>query len=132
MIKQGKKLRKRRVFSEEFKKARVKEYENGEYSVLEVSRLYGISFQTIYIWIYRYSLYNKKGLILVEMKTSSTQKVKELKDKIKELERVVGQKQLNIDYLEKMLEIAKDELNIDIKKNFAHQQSTGSIKTEKK
>ena len=132
MIKQGKKLRKRRVFSEEFKKARVKEYEKCESSVLEISRLYSISFQTIYNWIYKYSLYNKKGLILVEMKTSSTQKVKELKDKIKELERVVGQKQLNIDYLEKMLEIAKDELNIDIKKNFAPQQSTGSVKTDKK
>jgi transposase len=132
MINQGKKLRKRRVFSEEFKKARVKEYEKGELSVLEISRLYGISFQAIYSWIYKYSIYNKKGLIIVDIKTSSTQKIKELKDQVKELERVVGQKQLNIDYLEKMMEIAKDELNIDIKKNFDPQQSTGSLKTDKK
>ena len=37
-----------------------------------------------------------------------------------------------IDYLEKMMEIAKDELDIDIKKNFNTSQSTGSGKTKKK
>jgi hypothetical protein len=36
-----------------------------------------------------------------------------------------------IDYLEKMIEIAKDELNIDIKKNSDTPQSTGSSKTKK-
>ena len=51
---------------------------------------------------------------------------------IKELERTVGRKQIMIDYLEKMMEIAKDELDIDIKKNFGTPQSTGSGKTSKK
>ncbi len=132
MIKYGKKLGKRRIFSEEFKKARIKEYEQGKLTVIEISSLYNVCFQTIYNWIYKYSTYNKKGLQVVEMKASSQQKIKELKNQIKELERVVGQKQLNIDYLEKMMEIAKDELNIDIKKNFGTPQSTGSLKTDKK
>jgi transposase len=132
MIKRGKVLKKQRVFSEEFKKLRVKEFEKGEFSVLELSKLYGVVQQTVYTWIYKYSTYNKKGLRIVEMKSSSKTKVKELQDRIKELERVVGQKQLNIDYLEKMIEIAKEEFDIDIKKKHAAPQSTGFMKTGKK
>lgn len=132
MINRGKVLKKQRVFSEEFKKLRVKEFEKGEFSVLELSKLYGVVHQTVYTWIYKYSTYNKKGLRIVEMKSSSKTKVKELHDRIKELERVVGQKQLNIDYLEKMIEIAKEEFDIDIKKKHDASQSIGFGKTGKK
>lgn len=131
MIKTGKKLGKIRVFSEEFKKARVNEYEQGKFTVIEIGRLYGIKNQTVYNWIYKYSAYNKRGLRVVEMEKSSKQKIKELQDRIKELERIVGQKQLNIDYLEKMIDLAKDELEIDIKKNFDTPQSTTLGKTDK-
>ena len=124
-------LKKRRIFSESFKKERVKEYESGKLTVLEISRLYEIAFQTIYKWIYNYSGYNKKGLRIVEHKDSHTQRVKQLQERIKKLERIVGQKQINIDYLEKMIEIAKEEMGVDIKKNFDPQQSNGSKKTDK-
>lgn len=124
-------LNKRRIFSESFKKERVKEYETGHLTVLEISRLYGIAFQTIYLWIYKYSSYNKKSLKVVEHKDSHTYRLKQLQDQIKELERAVRQKQLNIDYLEKMIELAKSELGIDIKKNFDASQSGGSGSTKK-
>jgi predicted RNase H-like nuclease (RuvC/YqgF family) len=68
----------------------------------------------------------------VENSKSSTQKIKDLESKIKELERSVGVKQMNIDFLEKMIEIAKDEYDIDIKKNSSTLQSTGSESTKKK
>jgi len=123
-------LRKRRIFSETFKKERVKEFESGKLSVLEISRLYGISFQSLYKWIYQYSVYNKKGFRIVEHKDSSTQRLKQLQERIKELERIVGQKQINIDYLEKMIELAKRELGIDIKKNFGSPQSNGLKKID--
>lgn len=116
MIIKGKKLRINRVFSEEFKKAKVKEYESGSYTIREISSLYNVSSQAIYCWIYKYSLYNKKGLKVVEMSKSSEQKVKELQNKIAELERLLGQKQIKIDYLETMIEVAKEEFDIDLKK----------------
>lgn len=47
------------------------------------------------------------------MKRSCSNK---LKQRIKDLEQKVGQKQIKIDYLEKMIDKAKDDLNIDIKK----------------
>ena len=118
MEKKQVKLRPKRVFSEEIKKARVKEYESGKLTTLEISRLYGVSQSVVYKWIYRYSAYNKSGLKVVEMSKSSENKVKELQKKITELERIVGQKQIMIDYLETMMEVAKEELNIDIKKKF--------------
>jgi len=121
-------LKKRRIFNESFRRARVKEYESGQLSVLEISRLYGINPQTVYLWIYKYSVYNKKSLKIVEEKDSSTRRVKQLQERIKELEQIIGKKQIRIDYLEKMIEIAKEELGIDIKKNYDTPRSPGSGK----
>jgi len=106
-------LNAKRLFSEEFKKSRVKEYESGEFTVAELGRLFDI-------------------LRIVEMEKSSTKKVKDLEKRIKELERVIGQKQLNIDYLEKLIEIADEEFDIDIRKKQNTPQSGGLEKTGKK
>lgn len=116
----------KRVFSEDFRKTIVKEYECGRFTISELSQLYGIACPLIYRWIYRYSAYQKLNVKVVEMQDSSTRKLKDLQKKVAELERIVGQKQLNIDYLEKMIELAKDELGIDIKKNFDTPHSSGS------
>ncbi|MDO9261987.1 MAG: transposase [Flavobacteriaceae bacterium] len=119
-------IRKHRVYSDEFKKELVTIFESGKYSVPQLSKLYGISSSLIYQWIYKLSTFNEKGYRVIEFKQSSMSKLKELEQKVKELERMVGQKQIKIDYLEKMIDIAKDELNIDIKKKFNTPQSTGS------
>ena len=125
-------IRKHRRFSEEFKRSIVKEFESGRFSVIQLEKLHNIANTIIYNWIYKYSTFNDKSIRIIEMKESSTNKIKELEKKVKELERVVGQKQLYIEYVEKMMEIAKDELGIDIKKNFDTPQSVGSDKTKKK
>jgi transposase-like protein len=121
----------RRAYSEEFKKSCVKDYETGQFSVNELAKLYHIQQTIIYRWIYQYSKYNKRKVKIVEMANSSKLKVKELHKRIEELERIVGQKQLNIDFLEKMIELATDQYGIEIKKNFDTPPSTGSEKTSK-
>ena len=127
-----KQIRKHRLYSDEFKKEIVSIFESGKYSVPQLEKLYGISSTVIYRWIYKISTFNEKGFRVIEMKSSSMTKLKELEQKIKALEQAVGQKQIKIDYLEKMIEIAKEELNIDIKKNYSTPQSTGSALTKKK
>src|SRR5688572_30772663 len=102
------KIQSHRIFSEDFKKSLVKDYESGNFSIKELCLLHRISSPIIYRWIYRYSTFQKKGVKIVEMSESSSQKVKDLQKRIAELERIVGQKQLNIDFLEKMIELAKD------------------------
>ena len=123
MKKPGKKLRSRKVYSESFKKARVHEYERGEYTVLQISRLFQLSDVTVYNWIYRYSTYNRKGYKVVEMQESGQDKVKQLENRIKELEQALGQKQLKLDYWEVISRLAKEKYGIDIEKNSDSQPS---------
>jgi len=127
-----KQIRKHRRFSEDFRKGIVAQFEKGEFSVPQLEKLYGIANGLIYSWIYKYSNFNEKGCRIVEMKDSNTAKLKELTNKVKQLEQMVGQKQMAIEYLEKMIELAKTELNIDIKKNYSLRQSNGSKPIKKK
>lgn len=124
-------IRKQRSYSEEFKKQLVLEFESGKHSVLDLERLHGVGNALIYKWIYKYSTFNKKGYRVVEHQSSSSKKVKDLQAKIKELEATLGRKQIMIDYLETMMEVAKEELDIDIKKNFSTPPSVSSKKSPK-
>ena len=126
-----KQIRKYRKYSIEFKQKLVKEFESGKQSVHELERLYGVSNVSIYKWIYKYSTFNQKGYRIVEHKQSSTSRVKELEKRIKELESIVGRKQIQIDFLETMIDVAKDELDIDIRKKYSTPQSSDSEKKSK-
>ena len=127
-----KKIRKLRIYLEDFKRSVVKLFESGELSILQLEKLYGISNASIYNWVYKFSIFNAKGSRIIEMTESSQSKLAQLSKKVKELEQIVGQKQITIDYLEKMIDLAKSDLDIDIKKNYSFQPSAGSKKTGKK
>lgn len=129
MLKTGKRINPHRKYSEEFKRKLVEEYESGQMSVPQMERYYGVCNALLYRWIYKYSTYNEKNVRIVEMKDSQTNRVKELEEKVKELERAVGQKQIMIDYLEKMIDMAKETYSIDIKKNSNTPPSGGSKPT---
>lgn len=124
-------IRKRRSFSEAYQREIVRLFEQGKFSVLQLAKLYGISISLIYRWIYKYSHFNEQGYRVIEMKQSSTAKVREMEQRIKELEKIVGQKQIKIDFLEEMISVAKDELKIDIKKKFSTPPSGVSTKEKK-
>lgn len=112
-------LRPRRVFSEAFKREKVAEITAGKTTVSKLSKLWGVGASAIYLWIYKYSPEHQKGTTMVVQKDSEATKVLELQAKIAELERIIGQKQLAIDFNEMLIEIASKELDIDIKKNFS-------------
>jgi len=116
-MKNGKRIKASRTFSVEFKKHLVKEYESGKFTVLELSKLHNVSYQSIYRWIYKYSAFNQSNTVIVEMKESSTRKLKAYEKRIKELEQMVGQKQIKIDYLEKIIDLSNDHYKTDLKKN---------------
>jgi transposase-like protein len=108
--------RRNRYFSEELKQQLVREIENNLVTVSEISREHNVRRWSVYKWIYKYSSMRKKNIKMVVESKSLTKQVTDLKKKIKELEQVVGQKQIAIDYLEKMIELSEKELGIDIKK----------------
>lgn len=132
MKKSVQQIRKFRVYSDDFKREIVSHYESGKFSVCQLERLYGISNPTIYNWIYKFSIFNEKGIRIVEKNQSYTQKLKDLEKKVKELEQKVGQKQIMIDFLEAIVDVAKEEMNIDLKKNFSIKQSKKLDLGEKK
>lgn len=121
-----------RRFSEEFKKKKVRELEKNITTIPDICRTYYVSKQSVYRWIYKYSIMAKKQLKQVVESKSDTQTIKALRERIKELERVIGQKQLLIEFKEKMIEIAENTYKIDIKKKFSSKPSAGTISTEKK
>lgn len=128
----GRSLRKVRVFSETFKKARVKEIESGLMKVSEMARLYKVHPQTIYRWLYKYSKTMVKGTVqVIQMESESHQK-KTLLAQIQELEAALGRKQLALDYLEKLVSVASEEFGVDLKKNFGTRSSISSTSSERK
>ena len=105
-----------RCFSEDFKRSKVKELEEKQISIGKLVSLYGISRTTVYKWLYKYSKGYKKGTRLVMELESESKKTEGLLKKVCELEQIVGQKQIEIDYLNKLIELASDKLGIDFKK----------------
>jgi transposase len=83
----------------------------------------------VYKWIYKYSLMRKKGIKMVVEAQSDTARIKLLRQHISELEQLIGQKQFEIDFLKKQMEIAGDEYGIDLKKKLSGKPSVGFGKT---
>lgn len=122
--------RERRYFSEDFRRARVKEYEEGQTTVLEICRVYGVSDSSVYKWIRKYSAYYQKRIIKVVEEKSEAKKRLALEKKVKDLEQFIGQQQVQLKYYEKLLEIAQQHYNVDFEKNSEWKFCSGSSSTE--
>ncbi len=120
-----------RTFSEEFRKSKVKELTSGQLKVRDLCQLHDLSRTTVYKWLYLYSEV-EKGIKTVVQMESEAFKTKLLQQRVAELERIVGQKQLEIDYLNVCLEEASDEVGYDIKKKHGPVRWNGSERGQAK
>jgi transposase len=126
------KLKERRYFSEAFKKEKVEEILSKKIKIRELCGLYELHISVIYGWLHKYSKVKLSGVkIHYEMETEE-QRTLFYKDKVAELERIVGKKQIEIDFLNKLIEVASSELNVDIKKNFSTFRLSGSEATQQR
>lgn len=119
-------LKPRRIFSVEMKREIVKQIEENKIGVVTASREYGVNRTSVYNWLNKYSRTLKRGQTIVVEKESEQRKNEELRAKIAELERIIGRKQMEIDFLNKVIEIGSEEVKVDIKKKFGGKLSTGS------
>ena len=131
-MKNVKRVNSTRRYSKAFKKARVAEYERGEFTVQQLSRMYGFSHQSMYNWIYKYSRFSEQNIQVVEHKQSSSEKLKAALQENKKLKEKLGEKQIQLDYLNKLIEVAEEDYGMDIKKNSDTPHSDGSEKTNNK
>ena len=112
-----------RHFSDSFKIQKVRELETGKTKVSEVCKQYEVTSTNVYRWLNKFgTMKNKKERLIVET-DSDTKKLLELKKKVAELERIIGQKQIVIDFKDKMIELAEEAYGVDIKKKYSTQQS---------
>ncbi len=123
--------RQRRKFSDNFKIQKVREIETGQTKVSEICSQYQVAAKNVYLWIDKFgSMKNKKERLVVET-DSDTRQLLELKKRVSELERIIGQKQILIDFQDKMIELAEETYGVDIKKKFFSTPSSTSGKTGK-
>jgi len=122
----------KRVFSPELRRKIVKDIEDGKASIASVRREYSVANTTVYRWIHTDSTYLQKGVKVVLELSSEGYRSKELEKKLKEAEAALGRKQMEVDFLEKMIEMAGKEFGIDIKKKSPTLPSTGSEPIRKK
>ena len=120
------KERQNRYFSEDFRRKKVSEIERNLIGVSQLCREYQVSKTAVYKWIYKYSVMRKKGLKQVVETKSDSKKIQEMRDQIRELERIVGEKQIKLDFQEKMIELAEQEYKVDIKKKFSGKRSSAT------
>jgi transposase-like protein len=108
-----------RRFSDNFRKEKVRELELGIVSIRDLRQHYQVSDMSVRRWILKFSSMKEKKERLIVESQSDTVQLLELRKKVAELERVVGQKQLLIDFQQKMIELAEQEYRVDIKKKFS-------------
>jgi transposase-like protein len=116
----------RRIFSLEVKKRTVQDIEKGLCSVKQASRELGVSSVAIYKWIDRYSRYLQKNRVMVVEDQSESYRSKELEKKLREAEAMLGRKQMEIDLLNKIIDLASAEYRTDLKKSILSPPSSGS------
>ena len=109
-----------------FKIQNVRELETGKTKISELCKQYEVSDTNVYCWLNKFgTMKNKKERFIVEA-DSDTKQLLALKKKIAELEQIVGQKQILIDFKDKMIDLAEETYGVDIKKKFSTQQSNTS------
>jgi transposase-like protein len=121
-----KRSRYNRRFSSDIKKKIVRDLERNFNSISDVCKTYQVSRTSVYRWIFKYSSMAKKQHKQVIEPKSDTQRIRVLEERIKELERIVGQKQLLLEFKDKMIEIAEATYGVDIKKKVGSKLSSGS------
>ena len=124
-------LRQTRYFSESFRRKKVEELDKKLTTVSEICKIYEVSTTAVYKWIYKYSLMRKKSVKMVVEPQSDTNKIKALQQHISELEQLLGQKQFEIDFLQKQIDIASEQYGVDLKKKASGRHSGGSGSTVK-
>ena len=103
----------KRVFSESFKRGKVRQIERGETTRSEVCRLYEVSSGLVHSWIEKYRSLPREERVVIET-DSDYKKVLQLDKEKAELERCVGRQQVQLDYYEELLKLASEHFGVDI------------------
>ena len=125
------KRKRQQIYSEEFKWKVVQEVLSGKFSKEEARIVYGISSNcAILYWMRKFSgnsHYREGGIPLENKEDMELKKILTEKDqRIQELEAELEREKLRADLWQKVVEIAEEQLKVDILKKFGARQSAPS------
>jgi transposase-like protein len=98
-------------------------------TIKQCCQLYNVTHSSVYKWLSKYSTDYGKGTNMVVQLDSEATRTLALQERVAELERSVGQKQLELDYLNRVLVLLSDELGYDVKKKYAPPPLSGFAST---
>ena len=106
-------------YSHAFKLKVIKEIESGKYTIGDAKRIYDIKgAETIQNWIRKLGrIHLLNSIIRIQMKDEKD-KVKELQNRIKALERALTDTQIDNLCMKSLIEVIDEKYGIDSKKNF--------------
>src|SRR3954468_24710251 len=87
-FKQSRQERQRRIFSEEFKRKKVREIEQQLTTIAQVSRQYEVRENSVSKWMAKYGQNYMKGVRTIVESQSDTAKIAALKAQVAELQRI--------------------------------------------
>ena len=125
-----------RDYTMPFKLAVVQEVERTGIGVCAVARKYGIQSETtVTTWLRKYGNFDVANKTSKPMEKSKEQKLMELEERVKMLERQNNRLQHELEmkdhkvaFFDMMIDMAEKEFNIDIRKNSSAGQSTNTKK----
>jgi transposase-like protein len=126
---------KRRKYSDEFKWRVVHEVLSGNLTKEAARRVYGIKGKSAVLnWLRKFGGIESRNLAELQPLSKQEEKLrmKELSEKdkrIKELEAELSRERLRADLWQKIVELAEEQLNIDVRKKFGAKPSIPSKKT---
>ena len=92
--------------------------ESVEIRKIDIIKMYGVSYTSIYRWLKKYGQYQPSDSVVIE-KDSEFQKNKVLRSQIGDMERLIGRQQMELDYYKEVIKQASKHLEIDIEKKFS-------------
>ena len=120
-----------RYFSEEFRKARVHELDEGQTTVAKICQDYSVTSPAVYKWREKFSpLYQKRVVKVVELESEGAKR-RELEGQISTMKTLLADKQIEVEYLTKLLDILGERYGIEFKKNSGSNRLNGFSDIEK-
>lgn len=107
--------RRRRRFTESFRKEQVAKIDSGELTIPDVCRLYEVKYKSVKRWVTKFGTKKLPGTIVVSS-TSEVDKVKRLEKEIESLKKLIGELHIQSVYQQGVIEFAKQKLGEDFEK----------------
>jgi transposase len=107
--------RRRRRFSEEFRKEQVALYDSGGITIREISDLYEVKAETVRIWIRQYGKTQLPKPILITS-AKDINHTRELEKENKKLKEIIGDQQVELIYKNQLLKVMSERLGKDFEK----------------